>query len=167
MAKHVRNTAPAVTGAREAPIEEDFGRRMASQARQLFDDEFSQRVGRSASNLNRLADALRGAAARLEGSSTARHFESAAGQVERIAALVKNANGRDLIDGLQSFARRRPLLFLGTAVAVGIGAGRFLKSSTPATPATPALLPSNTRARTTASAHKSNDASQMRGMSHE
>lgn len=131
MSKQVRPAAPAAASTRQAPADEDIAKRMASQARQLFDDELSLRIGRRASDLNRFADALRGAAARLDGSVTAQYFDRAAGQVERVAEVIKDANGQVVIEGVQSFARQRPLLYLGSAVAVGIGVGRFLRSSSP------------------------------------
>jgi len=157
--------------------EHDFSQRIADQARKLFDDEIGARLGRSASDLNRLSDALRGAGARLEGSFAGPYFERAAGQLEHVAELLQHTNSRDMYEGVQRFARERPLLYLGSAVALGIGAGRFLKSSS-----TPLLssgteassgteVPSGSEASspsTRRSARNRNrEASQTRGTSHE
>lgn len=128
MARYAKNVAaPAM------PEADDF-RRFADHARKLVDDEVSLRFGRSASDLNRLAEVLRTASARLEGTFTAPYFDSAAKQIDRAAEMLKNANAREMLEGVQRFAKARPLLFLGGAIALGIGAGRFLRSS-----ATPAL----------------------------
>jgi hypothetical protein len=170
MAKYGKTAATsAAASVREAPAyDEDFGKRIAGHARQLFNDEVSQRMDRSASELGRLADALRGVASRLDGSFTAPYFDSVASQIERAASAVKDANGRELVDNVQRFARARPLLFLGSAVAIGIGAGRFLKSSATRLAVLPAL-PSDTRATPQArrSTRKNNQVSQTRGTSHE
>lgn len=136
---------------------EDFSARIAGHARQLFDDEVSQRFSKGASDLGRLADALRGASTRLDGAFGAPYFERAAGHIEQLAELVKHAKGTDVIDGVQRFARERPLLYLGGAVALGIGAGRFLKSSS--IPALPSQVGAQQPARR-APRNKSNQASQ-------
>jgi hypothetical protein len=129
MARYAKNVAaPAM------PDGDDF-KRFAAHARKLVDDEVALRFGRSASDLKRLGEVLRTASARLDGSFTAPYFESAANQIDRAADMLKNANARDMIEGVQRFAKTRPLLFLGGALALGIGAGRFLRSS--ATPALP------------------------------
>jgi len=129
MARYAKNVAaPAM------PEADDF-KRFADHARKLVDDEVSLRFGRSASDLNRLAEVLRTASARLEGTFTAPYFEGAAKQIDRAAEMLKSANAREMLQGVQRFAKTRPLLFLGGAIALGIGAGRFLRSS--ATPALP------------------------------
>lgn len=127
--------------------------RFADHARKLVDDELSMRLGKSASDLQRLAEVLRTTSARLDGSFTAPYFEGAAQQIDRCADMLKNANMRDLMDGVQRYARSNPLLFIGGALALGIGAGRFLRSSgTPALPSgqsapSPGRSPTRNRAK--------------------
>lgn len=133
MGRYVSNAGqPAPRAAQPAATEgegEDFSKRVAGQARKLFDDEIGARFGRGAGDLNRVSDALRGASVRLEGAAAGPYFEQAAEQVERFATLLQNTNSREMIEGAQRLARERPLVFLGAAVAIGIGAGRFLKST--------------------------------------
>jgi hypothetical protein len=152
---------------------EDFRERIAGQARKLVDDEIGARFGRGASDLNRLSDALRGAGARLEGSFAGSYFERAAGQLDQVAQMLQHTSSRELVDGVQRFARERPLLFLGSAVALGIGAGRFLRSSSTSS-GTPLLSSGNSTASGTttpsarrAARNKNREASQTRGTSHE
>jgi len=168
MGRYVSNAGvPATRTAQPAADEqqtEDFGQRIAGQARRLFDDEIGARFGRGASDLNKLSDALRGAGTRLEGSFVGPYFEQAAGHVDRVAELLKDTNSRELIEGTQRLARERPLLFLGSALALGIGVGRFLKSSSSST-STPLLQSGGdapTRARRSART-RNREASQTRG----
>lgn len=136
MGRYVSNGGvPATRTAQPQPGEstDDFGRRLASQARKLIDDELGARLGRGASDLNRLSDALRGAGARLEGAAAGPYFERAAVQLEHVAELLQHTSSREMVEGVQRFARERPLMFMGSAVALGIGAGRFLRSTSEST----------------------------------
>jgi hypothetical protein len=185
MAKYVRNAAnPAApaespsstTQAQRARPDdtngrtdyEDFGKRVSGHAQQMVDEEISQRLGRGALELARFADALRSAGARLEGSRTGPYFNSAAGQIEHAAELLRTANAREIVDGVERFARQSPLMFVGGAIALGLGAGRFLKSTAGPGSAVPAL-PSHTRTSSNTptarqSARRTNQqASQTRG----
>lgn len=138
MGRYVRNVAaPAM------PTREDF-RTFADHARKLVDDEVSLRFGKSASDLNRLAEVLRTASARLDGTFTAPYFDSAAQQIDRAADMLKRANIGEMTTAAQRFARESPWLYIGGAIALGIGAGRFLRSS--ASSALPALPSSTTPA---------------------
>jgi hypothetical protein len=92
-------------------------------------------MGKRASDLNRLADVQRTATARLEGTDTAPYFEGAARQIDRAADVLKHANTREITAAVQRVARTNPLLFIGGALALGFGAGRFLRST--ALPALP------------------------------
>jgi hypothetical protein len=157
MARYAKNVAaPAM------PDGDDV-KRFADHARKLVDDELSMRLGRSASELKRLAEVLRTTSARLDGNFTAPYFEGAAAQIDRAADMLKNANAREMVAAVQRFAKTRPLLFLGGAIALGIGAGRFLRSSaTPALPSgqsTPQSGRSSTRKTKQQAAQNTRDAS--------
>lgn len=77
-----------------------------------------------------VSDALRGAGEKLEGTGPLPQLaEKAAEGIENLARFVENKSIGDVFNGVQSFAKREPALFLGGAVVVGILAGRFLKSS--------------------------------------
>ena len=53
----------------------------------------------------------------------------AAAQLERFSHFLENTDGEEALRSVEEFARKRPLLFLGGAVALGFGGARFLKSS--------------------------------------
>jgi hypothetical protein len=163
MARYAKNVAaPAAmpnVAAPSLPTGDDV-KRFAEHARKLVDDEVSLRFGRSASELNRLAEVLRTASARLDGSFTAPYFEGVANQIDRAAGALKNANTRDMVEAVQRFARTNPLVFLGGVLALGIGAGRFLKSS--ALPALPSGSSAPTAARPTARKQKQRSFSNTR-----
>jgi hypothetical protein len=135
------------------PTREDF-MSFADHARKLVDEEVTLRFGKSAAELNRLAEVLRTASARLDGTFTAPYFDSVAQQIDRAADLLKHASLQELTSAAHRIARSNPWLFIGGALAIGIGAGRFLRSSAPA--ALPALpsegTASSTRASSTARA---------------
>ena len=54
------------------------------------------------------------------------------GQVDRLAKYLQGRNLQELVTDVESFARRSPGVFLGSAFVLGLAASRFLKSSRPA-----------------------------------
>jgi hypothetical protein len=123
MARYGRNGA-----APPMPTREDI-KSFADHARKIVDDEVTMRFGKSASELNRLAEVLRTASARLDGTFTAPYFDRAAQQIDRAAELLKHANIQEIASSAQRLARTSPWLYVGGALALGLGAGRFLRSS--------------------------------------
>ena len=59
----------------------------------------------------------------------AEYADKAADQVERFSGYLRETEVDEIMDEARGFARRRPALFLGSAVALGFLATRFLKSS--------------------------------------
>lgn len=57
----------------------------------------------------------------------------ASGQVRRVSEYLNGNDISDIVDDVEDFARRQPLLFLGGALALGALAARFIKSSGQAT----------------------------------
>ena len=77
-----------------------------------------------------VSEALRGAGEKLEGTGPLPQLaEKAAAGIENLAHYIENKSIGDVFRSVEGFARREPALFLGGAVALGIVAGRFLKSS--------------------------------------
>ncbi len=67
---------------------------------------------------------------RSQGQGSVAHYaDNAADQVERFSRYLRENEVDQILDEARSFARRRPGLFVGGAVAVGFFASRFLKSS--------------------------------------
>lgn len=60
-----------------------------------------------------------------------RYIERAADQVERVASYLQRAEVDEVVERVESFARRRPVAFLAGAFAVGFAASRVLKSGRP------------------------------------
>lgn len=79
----------------------------------------------------RLAENIRGAAKAFERDSpmTARTIELAAGYVEDAADKIRDGSMGNVVEGVTSFARRKPAAFLGISVLAGFAVITFLKSS--------------------------------------
>ncbi len=58
-----------------------------------------------------------------------KYGENLAGQVEKFSNYINQKEVKDLARDVEQFARRNPALFIGGALALGILAARFLKSS--------------------------------------
>jgi ElaB/YqjD/DUF883 family membrane-anchored ribosome-binding protein len=58
-----------------------------------------------------------------------RFADRAADRADQVANRLNNADPRRLIEDVENFARREPAIFIGGAIAIGLLAARFLKSS--------------------------------------
>jgi len=58
-----------------------------------------------------------------------KYGENLAGQVEKFSNYINQKEIKELARDVEQFARRNPVLFIGGALALGILAARFLKSS--------------------------------------
>lgn len=58
-----------------------------------------------------------------------RFADRAADRADQMATRLNNADPHSLIDDVEDFARREPAVFIGGAIAIGLVAARFLKSS--------------------------------------
>jgi hypothetical protein len=61
--------------------------------------------------------------------SVAQYADKAADQVERVSGYLRETDVDEMVAEARGFARRRPAVFLGGAVALGFLATRFLKST--------------------------------------
>ena len=125
------------TGARED------ARALTSEARQLAGDVAGQVTQsaehqlaggkeRAAEVIGHLAEALRETRGQLrakEMPAVQEYLGRAASQVEEVARYLQKKNLGQVVGDLESFARREPILFVGSAFVVGLLGGRFLKSS--------------------------------------
>jgi hypothetical protein len=59
----------------------------------------------------------------------ARYADTASSSIDQLATYLDSADPEDLVHDAHDFALRRPSWFFGGALLVGLGAGRFLKSS--------------------------------------
>jgi hypothetical protein len=93
----------------------------------------------AAQTLNTLASSLHQSGSQLKGEQNMAgdYIERAAEGIEKVASYIQNTDAGEVADNIESFARRRPELFIASAFAVGLIAARFLKSSN----RTPGLIP--------------------------
>lgn len=105
---------------------------VADKTRSAVQSGFSARTTKSALELSELAEALRMTSRRLEGNVGASFIDNAASRIERVSDALNHSDMRQVVQNVESFARREPLLFLGGAFAVGVLGSRFLRSAVPA-----------------------------------
>lgn len=107
---------------------------VASDAKAGVTTQLEQRVekakGVGVEKIETVSEALHSASEKLEGTGPLPQLaEKAAEGIENLAHFIENKNIGDVFQGIETFAKKQPALFLGGAVAIGILAGRFLKSS--------------------------------------
>jgi len=85
-------------------------------------------------SIGTIARAVRGTTQELRDQhhdTLAQFVDRAADQLERWSTGLKNKDVTDLFRDAQQAARRQPVVFVGSAFAVGLIAARFMKSSAP------------------------------------
>jgi hypothetical protein len=107
---------------------------VASQAKegvsQQIEQKFDSGRDKAIDKIETVSEALRGAGEKLEGTGPLPDLaDKAAEGIDRLAHYFENKSVTDIVRSVESFARREPALFLGGALAMGVIAGRFLKSS--------------------------------------
>ncbi len=103
----------------------------AQRVRNFLLEQLTKHAAKPAGDLSKLGMALRLTGEQCEWGPTADFAEKAAEQLQRVAGLVTNADAESLLRRLRGFAARQPGLFMGSAVLLGLGGGRFLRSSAP------------------------------------
>lgn len=86
----------------------------------------------AAERVSGFAEALRHASSDLDhqGQSLVSGFvRQAADGLEDVSGAMRRNDLDDLVGGIEDFARRRPALFIGSAVLAGFGIARFIKAS--------------------------------------
>ena len=113
----------------------DQAKDVANQARDHVQNLVGQQKDQAADRLGSLAEALREAGRKLNEGQQAGDFgqyaDRAAGQVERISKYLRENDLGGFVRDTESFARRRPEVFLGGTLLAGLMLARFLKASTP------------------------------------
>jgi len=86
---------------------------------------------RAADGLGGVVEAIRqtGQQLREKNGTLAGYADNAAGQLEQWASNLRDRDVNELVDDVKRFAQRRPAVFIGGGVALGLVVARFLKSS--------------------------------------
>ena len=107
----------------------------ANQARDHVQTLVGQQKDQAADRLHSLADALREAGRKLNEGQQAgdlgQYADRAAQQVEKLSTYLRDSELRDFVRDTETFARRRPEVFLGGTLIAGLMLARFLKASSP------------------------------------
>lgn len=105
------------------------------QARRQFGDQAAAQQQRIAAGLGTVGDELAAMARNSDSGSSGGGSGIAADLVQRASARASGIaswlEGRDpagLLDDAKAFARRRPLVFIGSALVAGIAAGRLTRA---------------------------------------
>jgi hypothetical protein len=113
------------------------GEGFVGRVRERASEQLAQQKNRATEGMGTAADAIRRAAQELRernSGSVADYVEQGADQLQRWSNGLRNREFGDLMRDAQTFARRRPAVFVGSAFIIGLVGARFLKSSAPATP---------------------------------
>ena len=109
----------------------DKVRDIAAEARDSATEQLETRKGRAADTLSGVARSLRSSGEQLEADHIGggQYVRQAAEQVERLAEYLGQRDVSEMMDQVEDFARRQPVLFVGGAFAIGVLGARFLNSS--------------------------------------
>lgn len=102
------------------------------EAKARAESAVDERKTQTADRLQGIAGALRETSTKLqdqEEDTFASYAATAADQVDKFSGYLRNQNVGDLLQDVESFARRQPELFLAGTLAAGFLLGRFFKSS--------------------------------------
>lgn len=92
-----------------------------------------QEKKRAAQGIGSIADAIHqaGDGLREQNEGLASLVDGASSQLQHFAEHIRTRGAGDLVEDVAAFGRRRPALFIGGALLLGLGLARFLKSSAP------------------------------------
>lgn len=121
------------TGAGTSTGGSGTGTGMMDKIREQATTRLSSQKDRAADGLGSVVEAVRqtGQQLREKNPALAGYADRAAEQLERFASDFRNKDVNALLQDVRTFAQRRPAVFLGGAVALGVAAARLAKSSTP------------------------------------
>jgi hypothetical protein len=131
------STTPSSADASENPISSaadsaaEKGGELIDRAKMTATSQANSQKQRAASGLDSAADAMREVSTnmRQQQPTLANVTAVAADRTQDIARYLQQTDVNDMVRGVEDFARRQPLLFLGGAFAIGLLGARFLKAS--------------------------------------
>jgi hypothetical protein len=113
---------------------QDQAVKLVGMAREQATTQVTTQKARAAGMLGALGTALQDTSRQVreqDETALADYIETTAEQIEQLATMLKEQEIGQLLDSVQQFARRQPILFAAAAIGVGFVATRFLKSSSP------------------------------------
>lgn len=111
---------------------QDLSGEVRDKAGEQISSGLNRGKARTADTLRDVAQSLRQSSLQLGGESetdVSRYVERAANGMERVSNYLQRTDVAELVDGVEDFARREPMLFVGGAFALGLLGARFLKST--------------------------------------
>jgi hypothetical protein len=102
------------------------------RVRERASAQFTTQKDRATDGLGTIAEAVRKTTQELrrdKHDTAAEYVERAADGLERVSRHLKGKDLGELFRDATNFARRRPVMFVGSAFALGLVTARFLKSS--------------------------------------
>ena len=109
---------------------------LADQAARTAEAQASTVMAKAGETLEQVARAIRdaGDGLRQERPEIAGITDTAAQRVEEVSTYLRQHDAREVIDATQEYARRQPVVVVAGALALGLLAGRFLRSGLPPEP---------------------------------
>ncbi len=117
---------------------------VVDQAKQQTASLLTTQKDQAADTLYTVAHALRQTGQQLreqDQAPIAGYADQAATEVERVYGYLHGRDVRQIVNDTEGFARQRPVVFVGGALALGLLAARFLKSSKRNAASTAGLTP--------------------------
>jgi hypothetical protein len=105
---------------------------LMDKVRQGATSQLSTQKNKATEGIGTVAQAVRQASQQLrtqQHDTIANYIDQAANQLERFSTSLRDKDVGELVRDAQQFARRRPAVFVGSALALGLLGARFLKSS--------------------------------------
>jgi hypothetical protein len=94
--------------------------------------QLSTQKARATDGLGNVAQAIRQSAEQFRGNkqvTIAQYFEKAGDRIDRLSTELRNRDVGELVDEVQRFARKQPVLFFGSAFAIGVIGARLVSSA--------------------------------------
>jgi hypothetical protein len=116
----------------KAQLAQDKAKGALGQARSRLRDQVDQRSTQAGDQAHATAQDMRGVADQLRGQgkdTPARVAEQVADRAESFGTYLRDADGDQLLQDVEDFARRQPWLVAAGGLALGFAASRFLKAS--------------------------------------
>jgi ElaB/YqjD/DUF883 family membrane-anchored ribosome-binding protein len=106
---------------------------LADQATRTAEAQASNMMTKAGETLEQVARVIResGQSLREERPEIAGMADTTAQRVQEASTYLREHEAREVIDSVQDYARRQPAVIIAGGLALGLLAGRFLRSGTP------------------------------------